>query len=163
MAGKYAADTEVSSERSQAEIKATLQRYGASKYAYYEDEGRAGISCEIQSRRLKFILLLPNRTSEEFVYAGEGNRRKIRDVETQHRFWEKACRQKWRALALIIKGKLEALESNIYTFDEVFMSDILLPDGKTVGEHMKPQIEHAYLSGKMPKLLPGFGETGEWS
>lgn len=31
---------------------------------------------------------------------------------------------------------------------------ILLPNGGTVGEFMKPKIEQAYLTGTMPKMLP---------
>lgn len=158
---KYASETEVSSEKSQAEIKATLQRYGATRYAYYEDDDRAGIRCEIKNRQIQFIVPLPKRTDDEFIYAGEGARRRVRDVETQHKFWEKACRQRWRALALVVKAKLEAVESGIATFEQEFLDYILLPSGQTVGEFMRPQIEAAYDSGQMPKLLPGFGETGQ--
>lgn len=157
---KYASETLVSSEKSQAEIKTTLQKYGATKYAYYEDEDKAGIRCEMQSRQLQFIVTLPSRTSAEFIYAGEGTRRKVRDIQTQHKFWEQACRQKWRALALIIKAKMVAVESGIVTFEQEFLEHILLPSGQTVGEYIRPQIEVAYASGTMPKLLPGIGETG---
>jgi len=161
---KYAAETEVPSERSQAEIKSTLQRYGATKYAYYEDEENAGISCEIKDRRIRFIVALPSRTHDDFVYRNTaGNKRRTRPMDEQRSVWEKACRQRWRALALVIKAKLEAVESGIATFEDEFLSFILLPDGKTVGEHMKPQIKQAYLSGTMPKMLPGFGETGQAS
>jgi hypothetical protein len=156
---KYASQTEVSVDRSQSEIKNTLQRYGATKYAYYEDDERAGITCEIQNRRIRFIVPLPSRTADEFVYAGTGAKRKVRDVPTQHKFWEQACRQKWRALALVVKAKLEAVESGIATFEEEFLAYIVLPNNQTVNEYIKPQIEQAYLSGKMPKLLPGFGES----
>ena len=157
---KYASETLVSSEKSQAEIKTTLQKYGASKYAYYEDEDKAGIRCEMQGRQLQFIVILPNRTNDEFVYVGEGTRRRVRDIQTQHKFWEQACRQKWRALALIIKAKMVAVESGIVTFEQEFLEHILLPTGQTVGEFIRPQIAVAYQSGKMPKLLPGIGETG---
>ena len=37
------------------------------------------------------------------------------------------------------------------------MSNIVLPGGQTVGDFMKPQIEKAYISGDIPKLLPGLG------
>ena len=36
-----------------------------------------------------------------------------------------------------------------------FMAFIVLPDGQTVGEFMRPQIHQAYLNRAMPKLLPG--------
>jgi hypothetical protein len=39
------------------------------------------------------------------------------------------------------------------------MANIVLPDGKTVGEFMRPQIESAYRSGQMPPLLPWSGNA----
>jgi hypothetical protein len=161
---KYAENTGVSSEKSQSEIKQTLQRYGAKKYAYYEDDERAGISCEIQSRRIKFIVPLPSRTADKFVYTQSNQHassRRVRDIKQQHDLWEKACRQRWRALALVVKAKLEAVESGIATFEQEFLNYIMLPDGQTVGEYIIPQIEQVYLSGRMPKMLPDIGETGK--
>jgi hypothetical protein len=159
---KYASETEVSSEKSQAEIKTTLQRYGATKYAYYEDDDKAGIRCEINRRQIQFIVPLPNRLADEFVYKNHSSGKKIvRDVALQHKTWEQACRQRWRALALVIKAKLEAVESGIATFEQEFLDYILLPDGRTVGEYLRPQLEDIYSSGAMPKLLPGIGETGK--
>jgi hypothetical protein len=72
----------------------------------------------------------------------------------------RACRQRWRALALVIKAKLEAVESGIATFDEEFMNWILLPNGQTVGDMIRPKIEQVYLTGELPPLLLGIGETG---
>lgn len=69
--------------------------------------------------------------------------------------YEQAVRQRWRALALLIKSKLEAVESGITVFEEEFMAHVVLPDGKTVGQHLLPQIAHSYESGHMPPLLPG--------
>lgn len=34
------------------------------------------------------------------------------------------------------------------------MANIVLPDGNTVGDFMKPQIERAYLTGAFPNMLP---------
>jgi hypothetical protein len=39
------------------------------------------------------------------------------------------------------------------------MAHIVLPNGQTVGECMVPQISAAYETGRMPRLLPGIGET----
>ena len=73
--------------------------------------------------------------------------------------YDKAIRQRWRALALIVKAKLEAVESGIFgedTFQKEFMGHIVLPDGSTVGDTVLPMINIAYETGKMPKLLPEF-------
>jgi hypothetical protein len=74
------------------------------------------------------------------------------------RMTEQAVRQRWRALALVIKAKLEAFESGIETFEQAFLANILLPDGQTVGQWMVPQVEQAYLTGTMPGLLPMLGD-----
>ncbi len=79
---------------------------------------------------------------------------RARTENSQYEAWEQACRQRWRALNLVIKAKLEAVECGISVFEDEFMSNIVLPGGQTVGDFMKPQIAQAYISGEMPKLLP---------
>ena len=59
-----------------------------------------------------------------------------------------------RALYLIVKAKMEAVEAGISTVEREFLYDIVLPDGRTAGEWLAPQIEAAYNSGDMPALLP---------
>ena len=68
--------------------------------------------------------------------------------------WEQACRQRWRALALVIKAKLEAVESGITTFEDEFLAHIVMPDGQTVATHIKPRIAEAYEGGRMLALMP---------
>ena len=155
---KYAEKTEVSCERSQAEIRAIIGRYGATRYATLDEPGRAAIMFEVKDRRIRFTLPLPEITDSQFDYDG---RNSFRSVESRHKVWEQACRQRWRALALAIKAKLEAVETGIATFEEEFLNYIVLPDGVTVGEFIRPQIETAYATGTMPKMLPGLGETGQ--
>src|SRR6516165_3177484 len=41
-----------------------------------------------------------------------------------------------------------------------FLGETVLPDKQTVAEYMAPQIEAAYATGQMPKLLPFFGTDG---
>ncbi len=62
--------------------------------------------------------------------------------------------QRWRAFNLVVKAKLEAIESGISTLEDEFMAFIQLPSGETVGQWMQPQIEAAYRTGTMPPLLP---------
>ena len=64
-------------------------------------------------------------------------------------------RQRWRALVLIVKAKLEAIEAGISTLEREFLADIIMPNNQTVGQWLAPQIEQVYLTGKMPPLLPG--------
>lgn len=149
---RYAQDTEVSTEKSRAEIERLIIRYGATSTAFMNAPGRALIMFEAQDRRIVFELPLPDIADEKF------SRTPARGLpltpERRMAWWEQACRQRWRALALVIKAKLEAVESGITTFEDEFLAHIIMPDGMTVGNHIKPAIAAWYLSGKMQPLLP---------
>ncbi len=147
--GKYAANTSVSSELSRLEIEKTLIRYGADNFAYATSAGKALIGFTMYERQIKFILPLPDKNDFRLTPTG-----RTRTENSQYEAWEQACRQRWRALNLVIKAKLEAVECGISVFEDEFMSNIVLPGGQTVGDFMKPQIAQAYISGEMPKLLP---------
>ena len=148
---QYAKNTNVSSELSRIEIERVLIKYGADNFAYATSNGRALIAFTMSGKQIKFVLPMPKR--EEYSKTATG---RTRTENSQIEAWEQACRQRWRALKLVIQAKLEAVESGISVFEDEFMSNIVLPDGRTVGEFMKPQIEETYIHGTMPPLLPGF-------
>lgn len=150
--GRFAENTSVSSGKSRAEIDRTLSRYGATGFMYGWSGTDAVIAFEMKGRRVKFILPLPDRGSREFTHTPTGKIRASKQIEDA---FEQAIRQRWRALALVIKAKLEAVEAGITEFEEEFLAHIVLPNGSSVGKFMIPQIEKAYKTGKMPPLLLG--------
>lgn len=152
MARRYAADTSVSVAKSRAEIEQTLDRYGASSVMMGRSDTEAVIAFEMRERRVMFRLALPNPNSEEF--SRTPSRNKLRSSDQRQAAWEQACRSRWRALLLAIKAKLEAVEVGITTFEDEFMAHIVMPDGRTVSDHVAPKIESAYKSGEMQPLLP---------
>jgi hypothetical protein len=143
----------VSVEKSRAEIERTLQKYGAEGFMYGWQGSRAAVQFEMNGRRIKFELPLPDKTSREFTHTA--GRNSPRSPTQALAAWEQACRQRWRALNLAIKAKLEAVECGIATFEEEFLAHIVLPNGGTVGAWMVPQIAAAYENRKMPPMLPG--------
>lgn len=153
----YASQTNVPSDKSRAEIERTLARYGASSFMYGWDQTRAVIAFEMNGRRLKFILPMPERDSREFTHTPAKNQR--RSAAAAEAAYDQAVRQRWRALALVIKAKLEAVEAGIAEFEEEFLAHIVLPNGRTVGDFMVPQIAAVYETGQMPPLLTGGSET----
>lgn len=155
---RYAAGTDVSSEKSRAEIERTLRRYGADGFMYGWDGPRALIAFRLAGRHIRFLLPLPDRQSEEFTTTrvNQHSPRVRATPEAAERKWEQACRQRWRAMALIIKAKLEAVESGIVTVEDEFLAQTVLPDGQTVSRWIQPQIAIAYDRGDMPKLLPDY-------
>lgn len=148
---RYAADTDVTSDRSRTEIERTLQRYGADQFMSGWDDHRAVIGFRMANRHVRFNLPLPDRADDEFTLTPTGRDRSPTQALNE---WEKACRQRWRALALVVKAKLEAVEAGISEFDDEFMAHLVLPDGSTVGEFMRPQVCAAYENGAMPRSLP---------
>ena len=60
-------------------------------------------------------------------------------------------------LLLVIKAKLEAVASGISTIEKEFLADIVMPDGSTVNEWMRPQFALMLERDAMPKhfLLEG--------
>lgn len=154
----YAESTSVPSDRSRAEIERTLQRYGATGFMYGWQTDRAVIAFEMAGRRIRFVLPLPARNSREFTHTP--SRGQPRTEAQAAEAYEQAVRQKWRALALVIKAKLEAVESGITVFEDEFLAHIVLPSGEAVGDWMRPQIVRAYATGTMPALLPEPGREG---
>lgn len=73
---------------------------------------------------------MPDKTDPRFQMTPGGRRR--RSAEQMLAEYEKATRQRWRALALVIKAKLEAVASGITEFEQEFLAHIVLPDGRTV-------------------------------
>jgi len=151
---RYASQTDVPSDRSRAEIERTLTRYGADAFAYGWDDQRATLGFRIDGLRVRFELPLPDR--EKFTRTPTGKKRNnARSIENAY---EQGVRQRWRALALIIKAKLEAVESGITTLPEEFLAQTVLPDGRTFGAWAIPQVKQSYIEGRMPPLLPGPSE-----
>ena len=146
----YASQTSVSPDRSRAEIERTLTRYGATGFMYGWSDMGALIGFQMRGKQYKTILKMPNK---EFYLRSEKGRR--RTTLQANGAWEQATRQRWRALALVIKAKLEAVESEISTVETEFMTWMVLPNGQTVGQWTMPQLDAIYQSGNMPPLLPG--------
>ena len=149
MSGTYASQTSVSSEKSRNEIEKTLIRYGATSFAYGWQDTAAMIGFKAHDRNIRLVLPMPDRAA--FTHTPTGRRRS--SASEVDKAFEQAVRQKWRALALVIKAKLEAVESGIVTFEDEFAMHMVLPGGRTVAEHVLPAIASAYDTGTVPELL----------
>ncbi|MEA2994346.1 MAG: hypothetical protein QOD40_3266 [Alphaproteobacteria bacterium] len=130
----YASKTKVPVDQTRNEIERTLKRYGADRFAYFSESDRAIIVFEANERRIRFDLPLP--------------------LETRGGRDEQLARQRWRALLLCIKAKLESVESGIETFEDAFLAHVVMPDGQTVSDHVRPRIASVYSSGEVLQLLP---------
>lgn len=145
----YAAQTLVSSEKSKMEIEMTLRRYGAEEFVSGWDQNKAIIMFKMDNRRIRFYLPMP----EKDAFRKTPNGRTRNNEWAIEQAWEQAGRQRWRALSLAIKAKLEAVASGITSFEEEFLAHVVLPNGKNLGEIIVPQIAISYENKKMPPLL----------
>lgn len=149
----YARTTEVPADKTRVEIERTLIRFGASEFAYAWRDDEARIGFAIAGRRILFRLPLPDRRDDRFWYTAV--RRERRSAAAATDAYDQAVRQRWRALLLIIKAKLEAVEAGLVTIESEFLAHVLLADGTTVYDQVAPRLALAYERGEVPALLPG--------
>ena len=155
---RYASTTEVPVEKSRAEIEKIVRKYGADWFMSGWEGNRATVQFRYQNRYVKFTMNLPGRNETRFTHHQRivfGARRE-RATNVGDRLWEQACRQKWRALTLLVKAKLEAVDSKISTFENEFLGNIVLPDGSTVYEATRGPLQIAYETNRPLMLVaPG--------
>lgn len=145
-ARRFAAKTSVPVERSKSEIEQILTRYGADGFfsGWDHQTHLAILGFRHKGRQIRMQLPLPKAADYR------GSARAIEQTVAQD------TRQRWRALVLVVKAKLEAVQSKVSTFEQEFMPYIVMPDGRTVGEIALPQIAIAYETGAgTMRLLPG--------
>jgi hypothetical protein len=145
----YAANTKVPVAQSRAEIERLLSKHKCSQFSTGIDHEthRAIVQFKAYNRIIRFELGLPDPEDKAFREDRHGWTRTPGGIENAV---EQGERQRWRALLLVIKAKLEAVESNIATFEEEFLAHIVLPNQQTVAAYVQPLIERAYTTGKMP-------------
>lgn len=135
---RYAERTAVPVNESRRQIEKLLEQHGATGFIFGTTSGQALLAFEMKERRLRFIVPMPvaNKTGT--------NQSK---VAAEHR-------RRYRALLLVLKAKLEAVSSQIVTFDEEFLAHIVIQGNTTVGDRMVPAIPQALKSGgALPPLL----------
>jgi hypothetical protein len=153
---RYAEGTSVPADRSRAEIERVLQRYGATGFGYSwerrhapivpaplhgqktEEREFVAIMFHFKDRRIRLDVPMPTA-------------RETRNPDA-------ATRQRWRAMLLVIKAKLEAVASGISTLEQEFLANIVTESGATIGQIVVPRLEEAVAAGR---LLPAHGGEGE--
>ena len=144
----YAARTTVPIAKSKTDIENLLTQHGATAFAYATEGDSSVIAFAMSDRRVRLELEMP--PIDDFARDRAGRKRA---PKAQQSAWEQACRQRWRALLLIIRAKLEAVESGITTLESEFLANLVLPSGTTVGNWLTPQVAEAYRTGTMPPML----------
>ena len=145
----YASKTDVTSDRSRSEIEKTLSRYGATHFAYMTEPGAARIAFQADGRQVRFTIPLPDPDAREFTHHSRGPR----TPAAREAAYEQSTRQRWRALALVVKAKLEAIESGIATFEQEFYAHTVPPSGRTVFEETGEQVAQMIVTGMPGRIM----------
>lgn len=153
----YAENTSVSAERSRAELETILGKYGADAFGYMTDKMGSQIVFKCSGRSIR--IRIPKADGSELKQKTGPWSREVTDTQ-RTAYAEKENRRRWRSLVLVVKAKLEAVESGIAVFDDEFLAYTVTPNGETVGEWMAPQLAEMKL-GKMPLMLGSGRNSGQ--
>jgi hypothetical protein len=114
---RYAEDTSVPIDRTQAEVKDRLRKAGADQLAIYEGSGSSMVGFALAGRMYR--LTVPLSANPKSAAQDE--------------------KRAWRLLLLLLKAKLEAVTEGATTIEREFLADMLLPNGQTVYERSAPR------------------------
>jgi hypothetical protein len=156
----YASGTTVPVERSRAEIDTVLAKAGASSVGILNDseKGIAVVAFALHGARFRIEVPLP--TDADALPRA----RKIRGwqwrTQSAKDDWVRAerdqlTRERWRAVLLLIKSKLEIVRIGLSSFEREFLADMVLPDGRTAAETIGPYMRDLLTNGyTAPLALP---------
>lgn len=160
MSGQYAQGTNVSAERSQAEIQNTLRRFGANRLmiGVDDEEHTAMIGFQRGDRQYRVQVRMPS--PDQFEKSPKG---RTRTAAVKYKAYNQELRRRWRTLANGVKAMLALAEDGLIPVEELLLPFTMLPEGGTVADHVLPDLEIAAKAGELPELnlLPGLGETGK--
>lgn len=152
MPRRYAEGTKVPAETTKVELERLLRAYGASAIVMGWDGDISTVAFRLQGRHVRYTIKRPSLSDTIVTHhpSGKPRRREYHGdaIAAEHR-------RRWRALLMIVKAKLELIANEDSSFDDEFLSRVMLSDGSTVGEWIAPQLEQTYQTGMMPALVPG--------
>lgn len=146
----YAENTTVPFERSVSEIVTMIKRAGAMQIGQMDDAAFYAIQFMLGDRLIRFRLPLPSLNA---MPTRNGRNQTLTVAQRRDRL-EQAKRSRARALMLVIKAKLESVESGIETIEQAFLANVVMADGVTVYDRISQPIAIEYQSGR-PNAVAG--------
>lgn len=152
----YAEDTKVPFARSIADVMAIIEKAGADQIGQMQSKDGFAVQFTLADRMVRFRV--PFETLDDMP-TKDGRGSKLPPAKREAKL-EQSKRQRGRALFLVIKAKMESLESGIETFEQAFLAHVVMADGKTVYERISEGIALEYQSGQPSTALLGFDGGG---
>lgn len=131
MTRRFAENTKVTVEETILEIRKTVARYEGEQFVFGVAEDKIVVGFSKEGRQVRFSV-------KQDAQQPQSNK------------------QQARALLLVLKAKLEAVASGVAVFEDEFLANIVLPDGRLVSQEVRPRLADAYETGSAPALLPDY-------
>jgi hypothetical protein len=125
---RYAARTKVNESKSRAEIEGELLKHKCDRIAVMTAASAVDFAWTKSGRAYRMGITLPSDNAQE-------------------------RRRRMRTLALYIRGRLNAVEDGIKSFEAEFMPEVVLGDGRTLGEHAHVQLAELEADEALPTRL----------
>ena len=148
----FAKGTKVAIDTTTQQIKMMLRKAGAVAFATLEENESAAIAFRLHELNIRMTIPMPDRFAKRFTHTEE--RSLARSDDAAEKLWEQASKERWRALHLCVKAKLEAIDAGVETFEDAFLAHVQMAGGQTVGEHLKDQLP-AIVAGQAPLQISG--------
>lgn len=130
------------------DIRKILQSFGCNKFAPLEDfqRGEVTIQFEYRDRMVQVTASARGYASAWLRETPHTHRMRVSAKAHEDRALKQGNIAVWSILRDWIKGQIMAVECDVLKFDAAFLGQILLPDGRTIHQHvedkgMLPQIE----------------------
>lgn len=149
----YAATTEVPVSKSKAAIEDLLRLHGATHFTSGWSPTHDLLQFELRNQLIRFTLPRPDPNDRKFTRDGRGV---FRPPAAKQKALDQADRQRWRALYLVIRAKLEAIQSGIALYEQEFLAFIVNREtDMTVGDILVPRLEAGHgVRGLLPAGEP---------
>jgi hypothetical protein len=148
----FAKGTTVAIDTTAQQIKAMLRKAGAVAFATLEEDQSAAIAFRLHDLNIRMTIPMPDRYARRFTHTEE--RGIERSDDAAEKLWEQGCKERWRALHLCVKAKLEAIDAGVETFEDAFLAHVQTETGQTIGERLKNQLP-AIAAGNAPLQITG--------
>lgn len=148
----FAKGTTVAIDTTTQQIKTMLRKAGAVAFATLEEDQSAAIAFRLHDLNIRMTIPMPDRYARRFTHTEE--KQLVRSSDAAEKLWEQGCRERWRALHLCVKAKLEAIDAGVETFENAFLAHVQTDTGQTIGERLKHQLP-AIVAGNAPLQITG--------
>ena len=141
---KFAEGSVVTVQRSRGHLEQLLHAHGAEGFAYGWTADHDRVEFVWKGQRVRFTLPCVDRNKHLLTPAG----RTRNDNQLQVAL-DQEDRRRWRALLLVVRAKIEAVETGISIFEEEFLAFIVMSNDRTVGDILVPRIADGTINKKL--------------